>query len=55
MHFHRHSITPDMSCYHTFYEINGQTPGAVIETCFMLNGRYTLTPKADLVTQGIVG
>lgn len=54
MYFHRNSITPDMSYYHTFYEINGQTPGAIIETGFMLNDRYILTERSDLVAQGIV-
>lgn len=54
MHFHENSITPDMSRYHTFYEVNGQTPCAIIETGFMLNDRYVLTQRTDLVAQGIV-
>lgn len=54
MYFHANSITPDMSHYHTFYEINGQTPGAIIETGFMFADRTMLTERPDLVAQGIV-
>jgi len=54
MYFHANSITPDMSHYHTFYEINGQTPGAIIETGFMFADRMMLTERPDLVAQGIV-
>jgi N-acetylmuramoyl-L-alanine amidase len=54
MYFHANSITPDMSRYHTFYEINGHTPGAIIETGFMKRDRDLLTQRADLVAQGIV-
>ena len=54
MYFHANSITADMSHYHTFYEINGYTPGAIIETGFMRKDRYILTQRADLVAQGIV-
>jgi N-acetylmuramoyl-L-alanine amidase len=54
MYFHANSITADMSHYHTFYEINGQTPGAIIETGFMFADRTTLTEQPDLVVQGIV-
>ncbi len=54
MYFHRNSITPDMTQYHTFYEIDGRTPGAIIETGFMLKDRYLLTERPDLMAQGIV-
>ncbi|MBN1813332.1 MAG: N-acetylmuramoyl-L-alanine amidase [Anaerolineae bacterium] len=54
MYFHANSITPDMSHYHTFYEINGQTPGAIIETGFMFADRTMLTERPDLVAQGII-
>jgi N-acetylmuramoyl-L-alanine amidase len=54
MYFHANSITDDMSHYHTFYEINGQTPGAIIETGFMFADRTTLAERPDLVAQGIV-
>ena len=54
MYLHTNSITPHMSQYHTFYEINGYTPGAIIETGFMMKDRDILTQRADLVAQGIV-
>jgi N-acetylmuramoyl-L-alanine amidase len=54
MYFHANSITGDMSHYHTFYEINGYTPGAIIETGFMFADREILTERPDLVAQGIV-
>jgi len=54
MYFHANSITYDMTRYHTFYEIDGRTPAAIIETGFMLNDRAILTQRADLVAQGIV-
>jgi N-acetylmuramoyl-L-alanine amidase len=53
MYFHANSITPHMTQYHTFYEINGRTPGAIIETGFMKKDRYLLTQRTDLVAQGI--
>jgi N-acetylmuramoyl-L-alanine amidase len=54
MYFHANSITFDMTRYHTFYEIDNQTPGAIIETGFMMNDRRLLTERTDLVAQGIV-
>lgn len=54
MYFHANSITYDMRRYHSFYEIDGQTPGAIIETGFMYHDREMLTERADLVAQGIV-
>jgi N-acetylmuramoyl-L-alanine amidase len=54
MYFHANSITTDMSHYHTFYEIDSRTPGAIIETGFMFADRKILTERPDLVTQGIV-
>lgn len=53
MYFHKNSITRDMTSYHTFYEINGLTPGAIIETGFMRNDRVMLVQQSDLVAQGI--
>ena len=50
----RNSITEDMTRYHTFYEIDGRTPGAIIETGFMLEDRHLLTERPDLVARGIV-
>jgi len=54
LYFHENSITPDMTQYHAFFEIDGQTPGAIIETGFMFEDRDLLTRRADLVAQGIV-
>jgi len=54
MYFHANSITDDMIYYHNFYEIDDQTPGAIIETGFMLNDRLMLIQRTDLVAQGIV-
>lgn len=54
MYFHANSITYDMRRYHSFYEIDGQTPGAIIETGFMYHDRDMLTKRADLVAKGIV-
>ncbi|MFQ6101923.1 MAG: N-acetylmuramoyl-L-alanine amidase [Anaerolineae bacterium] len=53
MYFHANSITYDMIHYHSFYEIDGRTPGAIIETGFMLNDRRMLTERPDLVAQGV--
>jgi len=52
--FHEGSITHDMTRYHTFYEIDPNTPGAIIEVGFMLTDRALLTQRPDLVAQGII-
>lgn len=52
--FHEGSITPDMTHYHTFYEIDPSTPGAIIEIGFMLADREILLHNQDLVAQGII-
>jgi N-acetylmuramoyl-L-alanine amidase len=52
--FHEGSITHDMTQYHTFYEIDPNTPGAIIEVGFMLADRPLLTQRPDLVAQGII-
>jgi N-acetylmuramoyl-L-alanine amidase len=52
--FHAGSITHDMTQYHTFYEIDPNTPGAIIEVGFMLADRTLLTQRPDLVAQGII-
>jgi N-acetylmuramoyl-L-alanine amidase len=43
-----------MTRYHTFYEVDGYTPAAIIETGFMREDRDVLTERPDLVAQGIV-
>lgn len=52
--FHEGSVTPDMTQYHTFYEIDPNTPGAIIEIGFLLADRELLLHRQDLVAQGIV-
>ncbi|MBN1954503.1 MAG: N-acetylmuramoyl-L-alanine amidase [Anaerolineae bacterium] len=54
LEFHEGSITPDMTHYHTFYEIDPRTPGAIIEVGFMLADRELLLNEQDVVAQGIV-
>lgn len=51
--FHYNSITPDMTAYHAFEEINTQTTAAIIETGFLNLDRAMLTEHTDLVAQGI--
>ena len=43
-----------MTEYHAFYEIEPQTPGAIIEIGFMAADRRLLTRRQDRVAQGIV-
>jgi len=52
--FHEGSVTPDMTQYHTFYEIDPSTPGAIIEIGFLLADRDLLMHRQDLVARGIV-
>jgi N-acetylmuramoyl-L-alanine amidase len=52
--FHEGSITPDMLYYHNFYEIDSQTPGAIIETGFLLADRELLLEQPDVVARGIL-
>ncbi|MCJ7701820.1 MAG: N-acetylmuramoyl-L-alanine amidase [Anaerolineales bacterium] len=47
------SITPDMSSYHAFDEINQDTPAVIIETGFLNLDRQLLTQQPDLVASGI--
>jgi N-acetylmuramoyl-L-alanine amidase len=51
---HQNSITGHMTRYHTFYEIDGRTPGAIIEIGFLWLDRNLLTQRPDLVAQGVV-
>ncbi|MBN1488245.1 MAG: N-acetylmuramoyl-L-alanine amidase [Anaerolineae bacterium] len=52
--FDAHTITYDMTRYHAYYEIDRNTPAAIIETGFMLDDRELLTQHPDIVAQGIV-
>ncbi len=54
MIFHYNTITNDMTEYHTFNEINSNTPAAIIETGFLNLDRQFLTEQTDRVAQGVV-
>lgn len=51
--FHANSITPDMTQYHAFSEIDPNTITAIIETGFLNLDREILTAQADLVAEGV--
>ncbi len=51
--FHYNSVTPDMTRYHAFDEIDPNTTAAIIETGFLNLDRKILTEKPDLVAQGV--
>jgi N-acetylmuramoyl-L-alanine amidase len=50
---HPASITDGMTNYHAFSEIAPNTPGAIIETGFMLEDRFLLEHRPKLVARGI--
>jgi N-acetylmuramoyl-L-alanine amidase len=50
---HPASITDGMTNYHAFNEITPVTPGAIIETGFMLDDRHLLQYKPKVVARGI--
>ncbi len=50
---HPASITDGMTNYHAFNEIDPYTPGAIVETGFMLDDRYLLEHKPKIVARGI--
>ncbi len=52
--FHANTITPDMTSYHTFYEVNALTPIAIIETGFLNLDRKILTEEPQRVAQGVI-
>lgn len=51
--FDPHTITYDMRRYHALYEINPNTPAAIIEIGFMSGDRALLTEGAEVVARGI--
>jgi N-acetylmuramoyl-L-alanine amidase len=51
--FNYNSITPDMTQYHAFSEINSNTPAAIIETGFLNLDRQFLTQHTDIVAEGV--
>ena len=52
--FHANSITPDMTSYHAFSEIDPNTIAAIIETGFLNLDREILTQHTDQVADGVV-
>lgn len=54
LRFHPHSVTLDMTEYHTFFEIHSDTPAAIIEVGFMYLDRDFLTQQPDVAARGIV-
>ncbi len=53
MYFHENSITPDMTSYHSFSEIDPDTPAAIIETGFLYLDYNMLVKQPDRPAQGI--
>lgn len=51
--FHANSITPDMTQYHAFSEIDPNTITAIIETGFLYLDRNILTKRTDVVAEGV--
>jgi N-acetylmuramoyl-L-alanine amidase len=47
------SVTPDMTSYHAFNEIDQETTAAIIEIGFMNLDRQILTQNQDTIAQGI--
>ncbi|MBN1262136.1 MAG: N-acetylmuramoyl-L-alanine amidase [Anaerolineae bacterium] len=54
LEFDANTITFDMTRYHAYYEIDRNTPAAIIEVGFMLDDRALLVDRPELVAQGIV-
>lgn len=48
-----HRLTPDMTSYHAFSEIDTNTPAVIIETGYMNQDRVLLTEQPERVAQGI--
>lgn len=53
LEFHAGSVTPDMTSYHAFDEIHGDTTAAIIEIGFMNLDRQILTQGQDTIARGI--
>jgi N-acetylmuramoyl-L-alanine amidase len=51
--YHAGSVTPDMTYYHAFDEIDPGTTAAIIEAGFLNLDQQFLTEHSDLVAQGI--
>ena len=53
MRFHFNTITPDMTSYHAFDEINSNTTAAIIETGFLNLDRDMLVNHYETVAEGV--
>ncbi len=53
LRYHPNSITRDMTEYHTFYEVHGDTPAAIIEVGFLYLDREFLTRQPERAARGI--
>lgn len=53
LNLHSTSVTPDMTSYHAFDEINPETTAVIIETGFLNLDRQLLSENPDLVAEGI--
>ena len=51
--FHENSITNDMTFYHSFQELDPNTPAAIIETGFLYLDYDMIVKQPDLPAQGI--
>ena len=51
--FHVNSVTPDMTSYHAFDEIDSETTAVIIEIGFLNLDRQLLTQQQDSVAEGI--
>lgn len=52
--YHAGSVTPDMTYYHAFSEVDPKTPAAIIEAGFMNLDFQFITEETDTVAEGIV-
>ncbi|MGQ9683020.1 MAG: N-acetylmuramoyl-L-alanine amidase [Anaerolineae bacterium] len=52
--FHYNTVTPAMTQYHAFFEIDPATPAAIVEMGFMGGDRMLLTEKRQVVVRGLV-
>jgi N-acetylmuramoyl-L-alanine amidase len=53
MDFHENSITNDMTFYHSFRELDPNTPAAIVETGFLYLDRAMIVEQPDLPAEGI--
>lgn len=53
LRYHANTITPDMTRYHAFDEINNKTTAAIIETGFLNLDRDILVNQTERVAQGV--